>query len=155
MKFHIIGVECSIHWNCPILATQNHRLQLHGVWIPIVNRTWTPFISPISLKQIVISRWLNAHVWIEMARFLCKHKSSYLMFPVQIGNILLPNKTISCHGFSYIVPCPRNCLVFILYLFDGVTKAQLGPNMIFKNLGHLWNILWHVGHRFGIMMVKE
>jgi hypothetical protein len=29
MKFHIIGAECGIHWNCPIMATQDNKLQLH------------------------------------------------------------------------------------------------------------------------------
>jgi hypothetical protein len=30
-------------------------------------------------------------------------------------------------------------------------QVQLGPNVIIKSLGHLWNIFWHAGHEFEML----
>ncbi len=54
MKFHIIGAKCGIHWNCPIVATQDHKLQLHKCLDPNCEWNMNPiyFIRILEIKNI-------------------------------------------------------------------------------------------------------
>jgi hypothetical protein len=62
------------------------------------------------------------------------------MLPINIVDVILLNDIIFHHGVPHVDPCPPNCLGFVVYLFHYVPQAQLGPNVVLKNLRHLGNI---------------
>jgi hypothetical protein len=43
------------------------------------------------------------------------------VFAMQVSNVSLPNEIILYHHFSYIDFNPPYYLMFVIYLFDGVT----------------------------------
>jgi hypothetical protein len=56
------------------------------------------------------------------------------MFLIQIGNILMPNEIICCHGlFSYHTLSP-NHFMLVINLFNYVVQTQLNLVMIFQGL---------------------
>jgi hypothetical protein len=66
--------------------------------------------------------------------------TSFLILPINIGDVILSNEIIFHHELPQVDPCPPNRLVFVIYLFHHVPQAQLGPNVVLKNLKHLENI---------------
>jgi hypothetical protein len=59
---------------------------------------------------------------------------------VDIVDVILLNEIIFDHGLPHVDPCPPNHLGFVVYLFHSMPQAQLGPNVVLKNLKHLKNI---------------
>jgi hypothetical protein len=57
-----------------------HSMDSHwvGVWIPMVNGTWVPLISPTSWKKNTSSRCWRTQDRIEIAGLVCKHQLPFL-----------------------------------------------------------------------------
>jgi hypothetical protein len=66
--------------------------------------------------------------------------TSFLVIPIDIGDVTLSNEIIFHHGFPHVDPCPPNHLMFVVYLFHCVPQVQLGPNVVLKSLKHLGSI---------------
>ncbi len=66
--------------------------------------------------------------------------TSLFILLVDIVDVILLNEIILHHGLPHVDPCPPNRLEFVVYLFHRVPQAQLGPNVVLKNLSHLGNI---------------
>ncbi len=64
----------------PLWPYDNMDSHWVGVWIPMVNGTWVPLISPTSWKKNTSSQCWKAQDWIEIARLVCKRQLPFLCF---------------------------------------------------------------------------
>jgi hypothetical protein len=56
------------------------------------------------------------------------------MLLIQIGNILMPNEIICCHGLFSIHTLSPNNFMLVINLFNYVVQIQLNLVMIFQGL---------------------
>ncbi len=72
---NVASIEMAPLW--PYDSMDSHWV---GVWIPMVNGTWVPFISPTSCKKNTSSGCWRAQDRIEIIGLVCKRQLPFLCF---------------------------------------------------------------------------
>jgi hypothetical protein len=133
------GISHHYHQKLHPLKLSHCAFQLGGCLDP--NGEW--HLNPTNIycfleKKIILMTICPSLNW--DGRVGMQPTTSFLMLLFDMGDVILLNEIILHHGLPHVDPCSPNCLEFVVHLFHRVPQAQLGPNVVLKNLKHLGNI---------------
>jgi hypothetical protein len=136
---NVISAKSCMHWNCVLLCPMWALIPIG--WV--LGSWWWMALNPTNIRHFLEKK---NHPNDYMPKFESKWwgqhatTTSFLVLLIEISDVILLNEIFFRHGLPRVDPCPPNRLVFIVYLLHHVPQAQLGPNVVLKNLRHSGSI---------------